>query len=88
DEKIDKSFLLNVLHEIEDMRTLDELYRVMKTDGKICIVDWDREKITERGPPAHERLTLDEALKLFEGHGFVITDKGKWKDHYWIKAIL
>jgi len=88
DKEVNKCFLLNVLHEIGDMETLDELSRIMKSDGKISIVDWDKEVITERGPPTHERLMLDEAVKLLEKHGFIITDKGKWEDHYWIKGKI
>ncbi len=39
DDEVTKSFLINVLHEIEDVSTLDELSRVMKDDAKISIVD-------------------------------------------------
>ncbi|MEF8832496.1 MAG: class I SAM-dependent methyltransferase [Candidatus Thermoplasmatota archaeon] len=88
DEKVNKSFLINVLHEIEDMKTFDEIDRVMKSDGEISVVDWDRDVITERGPPTHERLTLGEAVELLEEHGFMITDKGKWEDHYWMKGEI
>lgn len=84
DEKINKSFLINVLHEIEDMKTLDEVYRIMQNDAKISVVDWDRDVITERGPPKHERLTVNEGVELLKEHGFSITDKGKWENHYWI----
>jgi len=88
DDKVNKCFLLNVLHEIEDMMTLEELSRIMKSDARIAIVDWDKKVITERGPPTHERLNLDEARKLLEKHGFIITDKGRWEDHYWIKGKI
>jgi len=86
DKEVNKSFLLNVLHEIEDMVTLEELSRIMKSDAEISVVDWDRDVITERGPPTHERLTLDEAVELLEKQGFTITDRGKWEDHYWVKG--
>ncbi len=86
EDKIDKSYLMNVLHEIEDIETLDEIFRVMKKDGEICIVDWDKEVLTERGPPSHERFRLQEAVDLLEEHGFKITEKGKWEDHYWMKG--
>lgn len=85
-EQVDKSFLLNVLHEIDDKKTLDEIYRVMKDQGKICVVDWDKEVLSERGPPSHERFTLETAVDLLEDHGFIITDKGKWEDHYWMRG--
>ena len=86
DKEVNKCFLLNVLHEIEDMKTLDEIYRIIQNEAKICIVDWDKDVITERGPPTHERFTLNEAVELLEGHDFVITDKGRLEDHYWIKG--
>ena len=80
----DKAFAINVLHEIEDEKTLEEIYRTMKNDAQICIVDWDKEVITERGPPTHERLTLEDAVDLLEEHGFTITDKGRLEDYYWM----
>ncbi|MFW5946413.1 MAG: class I SAM-dependent methyltransferase [Candidatus Natronoplasma sp.] len=86
DEVADKIYILNVLHEISDMETLDEIYRISKNGGMVCIVDWDRDVITERGPPTHERLTLEEATELLRENGFHIIDKGKWEDHYWIKG--
>ncbi len=88
EDKVSKCFLLNVLHEIEDMKTLDELSRIMKSQAKVSIVDWDKDVITERGPPTHERLTLDEAVELLEKHGFTIIDEGKWEDHYWIRGKM
>ena len=86
DDEVNVSFLLNVLHEIDDMTTLDEIYRIMQNEAKICIVDWDKDVITERGPPTHERFTLNEAIELLEKHGFVIIDKGRWEDHFWVKG--
>ncbi len=84
ENEITKVISLNVLHEIEDMDTLKELRRVMKKNARICIVDWDKDKITERGPPSHERLTLPEAIECLEENHFEIEDSGKIKDHFWM----
>lgn len=83
DNKIDKAFLVNVLHEIDDFKTLVETRRVLKKKGQICVVDWDKEVTTESGPPTHERFSLTEATEKLEEYGFEISRTGKFEDHFW-----
>jgi len=83
-EEIHKAFLINVLHEIEDETTFEELYRVMKKDGQMCVLDWDKEGGTSHGPPAYERLSECDAIELLEGYGFEVEDSGKRDDHFYI----
>ncbi|MFW6305376.1 MAG: class I SAM-dependent methyltransferase [Candidatus Saliniplasma sp.] len=84
DSEIDKAFLMNVLHEIEDMGTFVELYRVLKKDGKICVIDWDKEGGSAHGPPTYERYTLEEAVELLGRYGFEELDSGRDEDHYFL----
>ncbi len=88
DEEVTKVISLNVLHEIEDMGTLEELKRVMKKEAEMCIVDWDRDVITERGPPTHVRLSLSEAIECLEENQFEVLDNGKIQDHFWMICKL
>lgn len=81
-EVVDKAFLLNVFHEIDDTDTFDDLYRVMKYEGEVCVVDWDKDASGERGPPIKERYTLNEAVKLMEEHGFNLSSFSKNKTHF------
>jgi len=84
DAEIDKAFLINVLHEIEDETTLEELYRVMKKDSRICVLDWDKEGGTNNGPPFHERFSLEAAMELLMGYDFEVIGSGKKDDHFYI----
>ncbi len=79
---VDKAFLVNVLHEIDDRGTFDELYRVMKQEGEVCVVDWDKDAEGDGGPPDHERFTLDGAIEMMNEHGFTVFKTGKTKTHF------
>ncbi len=82
-DDVDKAFLVNVLHEIDDKGTFDELYRVIKGGGKICVVDWDKDAEGDGGPPLQERFTLGGAVELLEEHGFNAFTSGKREDHFY-----
>ncbi len=82
-DDVDKAFLVNVLHEIDDKGTFDELYRIIKEMGKMCVVDWDRGAEGDGGPPLQERFTLDGAVDLLEEHGFKVFSSGKRGDHFY-----
>ncbi len=84
DEEIDTAFLINVLHEIDDEASFEELYRVVKKGGKMCVVDWDREGGTSHGPPASERFSLEEAIELLERYGFFSIKSYKNPDHFFV----
>ncbi len=84
DRVVDHVFSINVLHEIKDFETLEEVKRIMKKHADICVVDWDKDVITERGPPTHERFTIQRAINKMKKLGFNIKQKGKFQDHFWL----
>ncbi len=84
DDEVDKAFILNVLHELDDDSTLIEVDRVLKERGKLLVVDWDREKTTEAGPPAQVRFTKEEAIEKVKNKDFKILDSDSKEFHYWI----
>ncbi|MBS3817543.1 MAG: class I SAM-dependent methyltransferase, partial [Candidatus Thermoplasmatota archaeon] len=86
EKKVDKTFMLNVLHEVKRTKTLEEVWEVMKEDGEIFVLDWDKGVTTRFGPPSHERLTRSEAIDELEEKGFEIIDSGSMQDHFWIIA--
>lgn len=60
----------NVIHEIEEKeRYLNEVRRVLKQDGYLLIIDWDKRE-TEAGPPVHERISMDEMKEFCSKAGF------------------
>jgi len=67
-------FMANVLHEVEDkISFLKETNRVLKKDGTLCIVEWQK-KITERGPPIEERISESEIKELMDKTNFKMTN--------------
>lgn len=64
----------NVLHEIEDInRYFKEIKRVLKEDGYLLIIDWEKRE-TEFGPPIHERISSNEMVALCDKAGLNLVD--------------
>jgi ubiquinone/menaquinone biosynthesis C-methylase UbiE len=77
DLKVDKNlitygYMVNVLHEIEDKsKFLSNVKDILKVDGKIAIIEWEKEKM-ESGPPLNHRLSKGEVKKYLENTGFEV----------------
>lgn len=66
DNSINYVFVCNVVHEIEDkVRFLAEIKRVLKKEGSICIIDWEKRDM-KAGPPVNERFSKEEVKSLVE----------------------
>ncbi len=66
DESITFALLVNVIHEIDNKeKFLTEINRILKTGGKLAVIDWEKAEL-EMGPPISHRIgkdTLAEMLK-------------------------
>ncbi|WP_405293638.1 class I SAM-dependent methyltransferase [Methanobrevibacter sp.] len=95
DDSIDVILMVNVFHGFKASRKLDEaveeLKRIVKSDGKIAIMDykaWD----VPNGPPTKVRSSPADLEKLFNNHGLKMTylneeigeDIPEGKSHYLI----
>ena len=70
DTSVDFALMSNVLHEVEDkVKYLLEVKRVLKAEGELYIVEWDKREM-EQGPPVEHRLSKDEVKSLCEKAGF------------------
>lgn len=72
DESVDVVLMVNVFHGFKASRKLDEAVdefsRIIKSDGKIAIMDykaWD----VPKGPPTQVRSSPEDLEKLFNEHG-------------------
>lgn len=76
----------NVLHEVEDRkRYFNEIKRVLKEDGYLLIIDWEKRQM-ELGPPVHERISKDEMLELCDNAGFTLVEVVEINtNHYGLK---
>ncbi len=62
--------LVTVLHEIENRTAfLNEIKRVLKTDGRIMLIEFYKHE-TPFGPPVSHRISREEVIKAMDETGF------------------
>ena len=95
DESIDVVLMVNVFHGFKASRTMDEAIdefaRIIKSDGKIAIMDYKAWEVP-KGPPTAFRSTPQELEEVFANHGLKMTylneeigeDIPQGKSHYFI----
>jgi ubiquinone/menaquinone biosynthesis C-methylase UbiE len=82
DRSVDLLMSVNTLHEFGDRnKMIDEMGRVLRTDGKLLIVDFKKEE-TGFGPPLRIRISKTRAVKLFEAKGFRLRKAKELPFHY------
>jgi len=72
DAQLDGAFSTMTYHEFATSKALAELARVLRSGGRLTIVDWDGAGEGERGPPVDERYTASEAVDALAAAGFDI----------------
>lgn len=76
------ALMSNVLHEVDDkIFFLKETNRILKTEGKLCIIEWQK-KETEKGPPVKDRLSDLEVKKLLDQTNFKLLDTYSIADNF------
>ncbi len=88
--EVDVVFHANVLHEChEPERHLAEAARVLKSGGRIIVIEWHwADEESQPGPPNVERLEPNTVRELLAGAGFKVDearDVGPY--HYVITAV-
>ncbi|GBE56026.1 MAG TPA: methyltransferase domain-containing protein [Euryarchaeota archaeon] len=86
-ESVDIAYIGNTLHELAELHTLSEVFRILRPGGRLIAVDWKKEE-TPMGPPKSHRLSEIEASALIESAGFTVTtveDLGPY--NYIINAV-
>lgn len=69
-EIADLVYMITVHHElIEPEKLLKEAYRLLKTDGKIAIIDWKKEEMID-GPSIEKRISEGTIVKQLKNAGF------------------
>ncbi|MBK5201970.1 MAG: methyltransferase domain-containing protein [Spirochaetaceae bacterium] len=70
DQSVDLVLMISLYHELDDPeKLLKECLRILKNNGKICIIDWKKEK-TEFGPPIDIRYLVENIAKHLKTSGF------------------
>jgi len=70
DESVDYVLLFNVLHTQYPRKLLDEAFRILRTNGRAAIINWNRNPTTPRGPPMKIRPTLEQCIEWCIKSGF------------------
>ncbi len=68
---VDLVFFANVLHDLDDPKKFFmEASRILKVDGKLVDIDWEKLETNEMGPPLEWRLSESDSRKLLRENGF------------------
>ncbi len=63
----------NLLHDLKDHRAFfEEVKRILKPNGQIIDIDWQKSETDEIGPPAERRLSENDSRKIIRSNGFRI----------------
>lgn len=70
DRSVDKVMAAFVIHEVPDLvKALIEIKRILKSDGKLLLIEWETVE-TEIGPPLEDKISSLDMVKLLEQNGF------------------
>ncbi|HOI77720.1 MAG TPA: class I SAM-dependent methyltransferase [Methanofastidiosum sp.] len=76
------ALMSNVLHEVDDkVIFLKETNKVLKTQGKLCVIEWQK-KETEKGPPIKDRLSKLQVNELLDQTNFKLLDSYSIGDNF------
>ncbi len=70
---IDIAFMANSFHDTDQKGASKEVMRILKTNGKIVVVDWKKGAVQKRvhkpkiGPPYHLRMSEADYMTWFKG---------------------
>lgn len=89
DKSVNYVFISNVIHEVENkIQYFTEIKRVLKADGTICIIEWDKRPM-EMGPPEKERISLEEMKEIANSLNIIFVEEITINtEHYGVKFKL
>jgi ubiquinone/menaquinone biosynthesis C-methylase UbiE len=72
DASADRVLAVNLLHEVRGESALAEMRRLVAPGGFVLVVDWERGRERESGPPDELLYSADEAAAELESAGFAV----------------
>ncbi len=69
DASADRVLAVNLLHEVRGENALEEMRRLLAPGGFLLVVDWDRDRPAEDGPPARIRYGTEDAIAALAAAG-------------------
>ena len=90
DAAVDLVFACHLLHELLDPPAFfAEVRRVLKPEGRVVVVEWEKVETGGAGPPVKHRLTPEEARAVLAGGGLKVTEVHSvtWAN-YFLSAVF
>ncbi len=85
----DRVLAVNLLHEVRGETALEEMRRLLAPGGFLLVVDWDRDRPSEGGPPARIRYGTEDAIAALAAAGFEAEAiAGELPYHFALRARL
>lgn len=86
DNSLDLAIMGNVYHEVENpVAMMKKIYKCLKPDGRLAIIDWSPTKPSLIGPPIEVRVPEHVLTKEAEEAGFYMTHRHRsWPYHYFV----
>lgn len=88
DASVDRILAVNLLHEIRGETALEEMRRLLAPEGFVLIVDWDRDRPGERGPPAAIRYGVEDAIDACGVAGLTAEEVDADLPHHFVLRAL
>ena len=83
DRSVDAVVISNILFQAQDkLGLIDEAKRILKSDGKVLVIDW-KESFASMGPIKNHIVTKDDALSLFRKRGFAFLEEISTTPHHY-----
>lgn len=83
DEAIDTVIIINTLFQVDDKgNTLEEAKRILRTGGKLFVVDWS-DSFGGLGPVPAQVLSEQDARAYAETHGYIFEHSFDAGDHHY-----
>lgn len=73
DDELDGAFSTMTFHEFGTPAAIDELARVIETDGVLSVFDWSADGNGDGGPPRTERYGIHDAEAMLTDAGFAVS---------------
>ncbi len=89
DASVDAVWGAFVVHEVEPLDALmREIHRVLRPGGRVGLLDWRPDAVSEEGPPRSHRVAPEVVRQALEAAGFHILPTGwQHEDAYLIQAL-
>ena len=84
-DSVDAVVALFVFHEFKDpVANFEAFTRVLRSDGKILLLDWDPAAERERGPAHTHRKPAESAVEVLNKTGFKVLEQELYTEDIWL----